>query len=608
MTDFATNLCNRQIVSTEWRMSGEWLTHVLRGDDHERVRILIGHEAFTEFYCSFYWHGEMYSGLPVFEMGGAEDMYRFHHGIEGDAHWYFTQNGKFNEGVRIPDEGSPSALPPLNGTWVTCTDGSPQQQREIDLLPNLGFLAALKQLRGAVTSITTTAEGLLAAGGTTLEWPRLPKTLDDVSAATAASADLSSREATDILPKGKKLTSGGTIYCANKCGQQGNKRCAGCHAVHYCSAKCQKEHWKSRGHKQQCKILRSAATMVTKLRGDGSSTVVPADAEDSCGICLDSNPPPMHQGCDCRGTSGKAHAACRILEAIYRCEDDPTAEGLWTTCTICHQEFSGEFLLELSAARYVRAFGPDGIFNDDESRSAERLIAGLNWARALRARDLLDISMQVCQELLKRMKGFEYDHLQYDHLQLDHLIRHQIALNYLAAAGTTCPLGTAKNLAEAQAFFKESLKRDQTLSAMANLGKALTLDGKHAEAEKLLRFAPELKDAAKEAQYFQDDATRDAADVLAYALMMQGKYDEADKIMRNNLSTTTRIRGPEHPETLRVAAGVALSLKKQKKYAEAERMYRKTLLALQQVVGETSNLTKHTASNFEEMLQEMRSQ
>ncbi|KAJ7050641.1 hypothetical protein C8F01DRAFT_1177703 [Mycena amicta] len=41
--------------------------------------------------------------------------------------------------------------------------------------------------------------------------------------------------------------------CGKIAPEAGFQRCSGCHSVYYCSAACQKVHWRKGGHKQQCK-------------------------------------------------------------------------------------------------------------------------------------------------------------------------------------------------------------------------------------------------------------------------------------------------------------------------------------------------------------------
>ena len=118
----------------------------------------------------------------------------------------------------------------------------------------------------------------------------------------------------------------------------------------YCSAECQKAHWKEGGHKKQCKAAARAVDVnITDLRRPTGSahdsniagvsavglsskrgpTSRPAEKRSVvtsrtaratldggvCIICLDPDPPPIQSGCACRGDAGLAHVECRILAA-----------------------------------------------------------------------------------------------------------------------------------------------------------------------------------------------------------------------------------------------------------------------------------------------------
>jgi len=61
--------------------------------------------------------------------------------------------------------------------------------------------------------------------------------------------------------------------------------CAHNAQVWYCSAECQKAHWKEGGHKNRCKALKVGATTKT-------CTHAGADGR-ACIICLESDPPPI---------------------------------------------------------------------------------------------------------------------------------------------------------------------------------------------------------------------------------------------------------------------------------------------------------------------------
>jgi hypothetical protein len=69
--------------------------------------------------------------------------------------------------------------------------------------------------------------------------------------------------------------------------------------------------------------------------------------EPACPICLDSEPPLLPMGCACRGSMGKAHAAC-MAHTATEASKTKFAEA-WTKCSTCKQPFMGAMRAELAA-------------------------------------------------------------------------------------------------------------------------------------------------------------------------------------------------------------------------------------------------------------------
>jgi hypothetical protein len=76
------------------------------------------------------------------------------------------------------------------------------------------------------------------------------------------SAKMPGKEADGVPREAPKCVNGG-------CTKQGLHRCGGCRGVMYCSAACQKVHWKQGGHKQECK--KPGSTGQTSRGGYGRS-------------------------------------------------------------------------------------------------------------------------------------------------------------------------------------------------------------------------------------------------------------------------------------------------------------------------------------------------
>lgn len=68
----------------------------------------------------------------------------------------------------------------------------------------------------------------------------------------------------------------------------------------------------------------------------------------ACVICLDSCPEPIGVGCACRGEAGLAHATCLVARAVSQREH--RGDEAWFQCQTCEQEFTGDAALSLARA------------------------------------------------------------------------------------------------------------------------------------------------------------------------------------------------------------------------------------------------------------------
>jgi hypothetical protein len=137
-----------------------------------------------------------------------------------------------------------------------------------------------------------------------------------------------------------------------------------------------------------------------------------------------------------------------------------------------------------------------------------------------------------------------------------------------------------------------------TLTSANNLAWSLSSQGKHADAERILR---EVFGARKRVLGAEHPNTLLSASNLATTLSDQGKHADAERIQREVHEVLKRILGAEHPNTLSGANNLALSLSKQGKYAEAERIMLVTLASCQRVLGPTHPDTLQTADSLEEL-------
>ena len=146
-------------------------------------------------------------------------------------------------------------------------------------------------------------------------------------------------------------------------------------------------------------------------------------AGHECVICLDSCPEPIQSGCACRGESGLAHATCLVAKAVSQREH--RGDEAWFECQTCNQEFTGEMALALA-----RAWGD----MQPKNRDAQTFLAA---------------TLRRCGR-------------------------------YAAAAriGHAVVASNRKELGE---------EHENTLQSMSNLAVTLGYQGKHADAERILR-------------------------------------------------------------------------------------------------------------------------
>ena len=149
------------------------------------------------------------------------------------------------------------------------------------------------------------------------------------------------------------------------------KQCSRC-KTRYCSASCQRDHWKKRGggHKTTCEKIASDGgaekSYAMKKYLDGLEDALKAcnseevkramcDADDrddhstlstlTCYICKSRTDEGFVRGCACRGTEGFVHFTCLIRQARNAVKNKrESREAMWTrwhTCQQCGQQFHG---------------------------------------------------------------------------------------------------------------------------------------------------------------------------------------------------------------------------------------------------------------------------
>jgi tetratricopeptide (TPR) repeat protein len=372
--------------------------------------------------------------------------------------------------------------------------------------------------------------------------------------------------------------------CANGgCTKQGLHLCARCRGVMYCSAACQKVHWKQGGHKQECKKPAAQA------RPAGVATVAASAAvggggscEGSCIICLDGNPRPIQSGCACRGDAGLAHMECRAEDAAHRMKNRGQFEGWWR-CGTCGQRFTGAMHLGLACAWWSTA---QRLPEENE----QRLGAATNLANAFYQQGKHAESETLYREVLavrRRVLGPE---------DPDTLMTACNLANTLYSQGKRAGADTLyREVLEVQRRVLGPEHPD-TLRTAGNLAAALDDQGKHAEAETLHREVLVVRQRVLGPEH---PSTMTTAGNLAASLYSQGKYADAETMNREVLEVQRRVLGPEHPYTLSTAGNLANVLKNQGKHTEAEKMFHEVLVVQRRVLGPEHPATLWTAEKLE---------
>ena len=288
-------------------------------------------------------------------------------------------------------------------------------------------------------------------------------------------------------------------------------------------------------------------------------------------ICLQSDPAPVQSGCACRGDAGLAHAACLVEKAVaQRASRGPAA---WTTCQTCTQEFSGAIGLALAEARceievLARA-----------SRAAPAARAGLGVAlrRHGRYADAERVQRGVVEELRASL-GDEHPET-------------ILSVNNLGAV-----LADQGKHAEAETILREALRAHDNPATRSNLATALYRRGEYAEAERLHRSVVRERELALGSEHVE---TLQSKCNFGVALAAQNKLGEAEALFREVATARRRVLGDEHAETLVCVGNLAsLCLFPQGRCAEAETIQRHVLSVQRRTIGEDHPHTLTTAHNL----------
>ena len=134
-----------------------------------------------------------------------------------------------------------------------------------------------------------------------------------------------------------------------------------------------------------------------------------------------------------------------------------------------------------------------------------------------------------------------------------------------------------------------------TLKSLNTLAKAMYLQGRNAEAEKLFQKALETRRRVLGPAH--PDTLQSQSD-LAENLSVQGRYADAAKLRQETYDIRRRVLGPEHASTLDSMGNLAISLEDLGRFADAEKLWRETLAARRRVLGPDHPVTLDTMNNL----------
>ena len=89
---------------------------------------------------------------------------------------------------------------------------------------------------------------------------------------------------------------------------------------------------------------------------------------------------------------------------------------------------------------------------------------------------------------------------------------------------------------------------------------------------------------------------------LGYILRRQDKTQEAEQTLRRALAASTRVLGPDHPNTVQINDNLANVLLDEKHFEEAERLQRENLATRRRVLGEKNPKTFFSMNNLATVL------
>jgi hypothetical protein len=403
--------------------------------------------------------------------------------------------------------------------------------------------------------------------------------------------------------------------------------------VKYCSAKCQKKHWKSfGGHKKVCKAVvhsnnETEAQAAAEAKEAAAATVAAAKAEASkvkaaaatavaatdtssariarlihsqqqragaapngiaCVICWEGSPPPIQSGCACRGDAEWAHASCRMLAAQHAKESSASTDNIlsYGMCFTCHQQFNGPMAVELA----------QGLLSRSQGRPSE--LNGWIFSTKILSNALLGEgefveAEAVCQDNLSSIDRMGLNTARYCLATVRIILGHSLT--------------SQERHVEAQVVFEQCLTE---LNSRFGPDHEFTLDGAHSMGEclfaqgKNVRACTLLKDTLVRAKRVcgpESGLTLSCATTLGKVLTNQSKTVEALALYDELLPVLKRVFGPDHMYTMQATSASAISFANSGRFAKADAILVEILETKVRVLGANNASTVSTAQELKEV-------
>ncbi len=136
---------------------------------------------------------------------------------------------------------------------------------------------------------------------------------------------------------------------------------------------------------------------------------------------------------------------------------------------------------------------------------------------------------------------------------------------------------------------------ESTLNIANNLANCINDQGRHAEAEVLLRQA---LDGRQRVLGFSHPLTLDSINNLSVCINAQGRYIEAEPHYRRAVDGKKRVLGPDNPSTLDSIINLAGCFYHQGRYAEAEPLFRQAEEGYVRVLGPSHPRARQAKSSL----------